>query len=53
MYNLVGHELAKVIEECDGFGRRSPGDEGPQEGEDYLHGYYQETVEVKAQRLST
>ena len=49
MYNLVGHELAKLIEECDGFARDVLDMRAAGEDEDFLHRYFQSTIRTKVQ----
>ena len=52
MYNLVGHELAKLIEECDGLARDVLGMKAEGEDEDVLHRYFERTVRMKVQGFS-
>ncbi|CAK9013272.1 P4Hc domain-containing protein [Durusdinium trenchii] len=49
MYNLVGHELAEVIVECDGLARNLQGMREDNKHEDFLLDiYYNETVQQTA-----
>ena len=48
MYNLVGHELADVIVECDGLARNLQGMRERKKREDYLHELYNDMVEETA-----
>ncbi|CAK9028604.1 Sulfhydryl oxidase 1 (Quiescin-sulfhydryl oxidase 1) (OsQSOX1) [Durusdinium trenchii] len=51
MYNLVGHELANVIVQCDGLAGNLQAMREDNEREDFLHEYYQKTVEATAKRF--
>ena len=51
MYNLVGHELAKLIEECDGLAGDVLGMKARGEDEDFLRRYFESTVQMKVQRF--
>ena len=48
MYNLIGHELADVIVECDQLARNLQAMKERKKREDYLHEYYNDTVEETA-----
>ena len=51
MYNLVGHELAKLIEECDGLAGDVLGMKARGEDENLLRWYFESTVQMKVQRF--
>ena len=51
MYNLVGHELADVIVACSELAGNLQGMRQRKKREDFLHEYYQETVEETAERF--
>ena len=51
MYNLVGHELADVIVECHGLAGNLQSMRERNKREDYLHEYYNDTVEATAERF--
>ena len=48
MYNLVGHELADVIVGCNELARNLQDMRERKKREDYLHEYYNDTVEATA-----
>ena len=49
MYNLVGHELADVIVQCDGLASDLQSMRQRNKREDYLHELYNDIVEAKAE----
>ena len=49
MYNLVGHELAKLIVGCDELARDVLGLKARGEDEDFLRRYFESTVQMKVQ----
>ena len=49
MYNLVGHELAKLIDGCDELARDVLGMKAEGEDEDFLRRYFERTVQMKVQ----
>ena len=49
MYNLVGHELADVIVLCDGLARNVLGMKARGKDEDFLHDYFESTVQMTVQ----
>ena len=51
MYNLVGHELAQLIEECNGLAGDVLGMKARGEDEDFLRRYFESTVQMKVQRF--
>ena len=51
MYNLIGHELADVIVECNQLARNLQAMRERKKREDYLHEYYNDTVEETAKGL--
>eukprot|EP00434_Breviolum_minutum_P031829 symbB.v1.2.028152.t1/scaffold2954.1/size66569/9 len=51
MYNLVGHELAQLIEECNGLAGNVLGLRAEGEDEDVLHRYFERTVRMTVQRF--
>ena len=48
MYNLMGHELADVIVACNELARNLQAMRERKKREDYLHEYYNDTVEATA-----
>ena len=51
MYNLVGHELAKLIEECDGLAGNVLGLRAEGEDEDFLRRFYEKAIRMTVQRF--
>ena len=51
MYNLVGHELAKLIEECDGLAGDVLVLKAEGEDEDFLRRFYEKAIRTKVQRF--
>ena len=51
MYNLVGHELAKLIEECDGLAGDVLGMKAEGEDEDNIKWFYEKAIRMKVQRF--
>ena len=51
MYNLVGHELAKLIDECDGLAGDVLGMKAEGEDEDFLRRFYEKAIRMKVQRF--
>ena len=51
MYNLLGHELADVIVGCNELAGNLQGMRERKKREDYLHEYYNDTVEETAKRF--
>ena len=49
MYNLVGHELAQLIEECNGLARNVLGMKARDVDEDFLRRYFESTVQMTVQ----
>ena len=49
MYNLVGHELAKLIEECDGLARNVLGLRAEGEDEDNIKWLYEKLIRMTVQ----
>ena len=51
MYNLVGHELAKLIEECDGLAGNVLGMKAEGEDEDNIKWLYEKLIRMTVQRF--
>ena len=51
MYNLVGHELAKLIVGCDELAGNVLGLKAEGEDEDVLHRYFERTIRMTVQRF--
>ena len=49
MYNLVGHELAKLIVGCDELARNVLGLKAEGEDDDVLHRYFERTIRMTVQ----
>ena len=47
----MGHELAKLIEECDGLAGNVLGMKARGEDENFLHRYFESTVQMTVQRF--